>query len=277
MCVRNKYFVALAVYAIIITAIHLIRPGGESFMTLASAAVDLISISIAVILGVSAVRYFGLSTRQGRSMAFLTAGLFMWLLSEAFWVTVARGSATAAVTDFAFIMAYPFLIAGIFYGFRTLDLGFRREMLVMPALVSILLAGTAAMILLLNQNVAGASLLKTLFIYVFSIADAVLLIPIFLLVRKVFSGFFSRPWMLIGLALLLHIAGQAMINSVHDTYRVGMLIDLPVYFSYIAFGAAFVTFEHDTKRFVAGVRDKKHGKEKEIGRKREYKKAGRNK
>lgn len=196
MCVRDKYLAALSAYAVLITAVHVFRPGGESFMPAASAAADLASVSIAVILGVSAVRYFRLSTRQGKSMALLTAGLLMWLLSETLWVTTVRGSA-GVLTDLTFILAYPFLIGGIFYGYRTLDVGFRKEMLLMPALVALLLTWAVGMALLSNQNIAGASLANTLLIYAYSISDTVLLIPAVLLVRRAFSGFFSRPWMMI--------------------------------------------------------------------------------
>lgn len=271
MCLRDKYIAALAAYAILIIAVFSIRPGGDSAMPALAAAMDIASISIAVILGISAVRYFGVSTRQGKSLALLTAGLLVWLASEVLWVTAARGGGAVA-TDAMFVLAYPFFIAGIFYGFHTLGLNFRKEMILAPALALFLLAMVAAIVMIWDHDTSTFSLTREFTIYAFSISDAVLLIPVFLLIRRAFSGFFSRPWMLVAFALLLNIAGHMMLGIIYEAYSVGSPVDILTYFSYLAFGAAFILFEHDTRSFVTDVKEGRHRKKNETAKKREYKK-----
>jgi hypothetical protein len=266
MCLRDKCLVALGLYVIFITAIHATRAGGVMYGTLA-ASIDLLSLAVSIFIGLATIKYFGLGTSQGRSTAFLVAALVMWMISDA--VYYATVDATVLLfSDFLYFLAYPFLIAGIFSGFRTLGLDYRKEKVLIPLLAGVLLVCMLTASLLLKP---WLSLEEIMVVQTFLIANAMLIVPAVVLARKAMAGFYSRPWIMISAALALNVTGQIIAFVLYPADMNGSVLDVLFFASYILFGVAFMESKYSAKAVSDRVAAGGHKKDAKFKRARRSK------
>ena len=248
-----KYHSAIGACIATIIAVHILRPGGEAFPVIA-ASIDIASVAGATAIGLRTTRYFGFSTNQGKSMAFLTLMLFSMLMSDLVWLSSTR--MLVSFQDMLYIISYPLLFASIFYGFKTLGLEFNG--LKMLAYIIIFFLAEAVLIMAF-ASAPGRPLLDAALIHTFGLLDAALLIPTLFIVRKSLHGFFSKPWTAISIAIALSIAGHMIIGAAeYKTYEFGGTLDTLMYTSYILFGSGLFLMRRSSLRVVRGVRDGLH-------------------
>ena len=186
-------------------------------------------------------------------MAALTASVACWLLADMIWVVYEE--AVVSIADVFYLIGYPLILAGIFFGIKTFNPDFTKERkkIAILAIVSVIASAMYFFLFPLSWD-PDVSFIENVLVAGYVVADIVILVPTIFLVSQVLSGFFSRPWMLIAAANVLNIAADVYYNMNYDAYVGGDLVDVVWYFAYLLYAVAFLLLVFQAKGVTAHLK-----------------------
>lgn len=253
-CSCNKFLYALGGFTVLITLIHLFRWGGGAYDSITS-WINILASVIGVIAGVSAMRHFGLKNDQGKAILLITIQLAIWFIADMLWTFVFE-EAVVSISDVLWILGYPLIFVATLYGIRSIDPDYfknwPRLVFSIAVILLIVFLYLKAFPLAWDSEISVAENLST---GAYTIGDIVLMIPVVLLISLVITGFYSIPWVLIGLGIVSTFIGDVIYTINYETYAGGDLVDVLWYLQYILFAAAFIVLTHKSHKIIGAMKE----------------------
>jgi hypothetical protein len=230
---------AFFIYGIFIVLIYLFRIGGDYFITVSN-FINVITPFITISTGYIAVRYFRLSSTQGKSVFFLllamlsdTIGTYTWLIS---------GSPVVSFADFFWIIAYFLAVIGVYYTVKVLHPDLPR---IRTVKLIIVLTIPSLFLLSLVLTPLSTNPLRAILTYGYVITDIIQLIICVLVLYIIYSthnGTYSRAWIFFGTGTIIYGMGNAYYAFNSANYIRGQLVDLcwPLSYLFCALGFFFM-------------------------------------
>jgi len=236
---KTLFGIGILAYALLITIIHVFRLGGDNYETLTK-LITVATPLIAVIAGYYSSNFFSAKTLQGKSILVMTFALSLWLLADILWMM--SGSEVLSVADIFYIGGYLLLMIATIIGIKSIKEDFFKDKNRLLFIGSIALAMTGIYLYYFFPGAweADASVLQNVINSLYVINDLILLLLIVLLASLVVGGYVSKPWLVIGLGIVIYVIGDMHYAMNAETYVEGGLIDLTWYFGYLLFAYAFL-------------------------------------
>jgi len=241
---RNQLiFWSIAFYFAIISLIHFLRWGGEYYDAITT-AINIITLLIPIFLGFLTFRSLGLKTLSGKSVFLLWLAMLAYLIADILWLIV--DEAVISVADIFWVMTYPLIVLGLFFGIKSIDKSFFKDQaVVLWILLFVMFIYFAAFPLVSSE---GLNFLGSLFTIGYAVADLLLFLPMVFIISFIFSDYDNRAWVLIGFAMIFFTLGDFYYAINYNFYEGGDLIDLTWYLSYLLYGAGFVLMKEESSK-----------------------------
>lgn len=249
-CAMRLWGWFLALYFLVIAAIHLFGLGGESYGIIVT-VISFLTPLFAIGAGISVVSLFGIRTATSKAVLWITAGIVLWLLGDISWSLL--GEPEVSIADIFWLVGYLPIFIGAFYGISAVKSGFLKEgKNIGIATVVTLLAGIP-LVLLTKAFLwePGLGFVDAVVSIGYVVADVFLLVPVVLIIVQAFTGLFSKPWIIVGLGTLIYLVGDILYVVNVETYEGGSLIDLWWYGGYLLFAAGFLLLRAKTEELLA--------------------------
>ena len=138
MKIRSIIFLAIF---LAISAVYVLSPKAQAIPV---ETVYLIAPIGAALIGLYTAGAYGLKSANGRALLFITGGLVCYAIAETIWyISVLVGNSDSpSIADVFYLLAYPFLGAGIYQGFRAAGINLKtvkKSLLAIVISVSIVL------------------------------------------------------------------------------------------------------------------------------------------
>lgn len=213
----------------IVILIYISKPFDDKFYIVGNSLVIALSL-MATLSGIYAYRIYGYGSIQGKSLLFLTFGLFFWFLGETTWgiYEIATGieSPLVSIADIFWILGYPFFLLGIYFicKMAALPLGRKNKyFLTFILFLSILLCSYLIYPTLISQELIFLEKLTLAFYVVF---DCILLFATIFAIIYLKNTKFLKVWILVFLALFLATVADIYYMNLAEMYQTGNLIDI---------------------------------------------------
>lgn len=208
----------------------------------------LVAPALAVASGLYTLNTYKLPTGGGRVMVYLTSGLTCWFMGELLFFLfqfVSHTDPFPSMADVFYIIAYPLILIGLVQEVRTHGFSWRKlnKMTVLTgAMLALALGFIVSYFGIFLAYKAGEPLLNNVVAMGYGVADLVLLVPIFFMLKIAtdFRGgklFYS--WMMLFVALLFIMLGDVLFAIFTDQYAdlnpQAALIDLTWTTGYLLF------------------------------------------
>ncbi|MBN1896097.1 MAG: hypothetical protein JW789_00025 [Candidatus Aenigmarchaeota archaeon] len=249
----RKKIILIALYAIMIVAIHIMHPGDAEFYWNLTTAVNIVTAIIPIFIGLVAIRHFGISSLQGKSILFIVLMIISWLVADVIWTL--SGDALVSAADIFYLAGYPLLMIAIVYGIMIIDPDIltEKKKILMLSLISVILVAAYFSFFTFSWD-PEITFLENVLVGGYVVADILIIIPTLFLISNVLSGTFSKPWLFIAAANLLNLVGDIIYNINYETYAGGDPLDLTWYIAYLLYGAAFIVMIHETGKITSALK-----------------------
>ncbi|KYK27367.1 hypothetical protein AYK26_03855 [Euryarchaeota archaeon SM23-78] len=244
-----------------IVLMYIFEPGAETVFDMFTYIVTIGLPLITVALGVYLAKVFGTRSLQGKAILFLTIGFFCWTVGEILWIIYEE--AVVSFADVAYLLTYPFLMIGIFYGIKmsTPDIFKNKKRIIFLVLITIAAVGVYLYFFPFAWDLE-VSFIENLVTSGYVIADLLLIIPLIFLSYSLISGKLSLGWILIGLGIISTLIADLWYVQNYEIYALGkQYIDLLWYLMFFLVIYALVYFKRVQRQIKEKVMEVK---EKEI-------------
>jgi len=218
---------------------YIFKPLGEGFFIIADLAVASFSF-LAFLSGLSAFRFHGHKSMQGRALLFLSLGVLFWFLGESTWavyeIVLGIEAPTASFADLMWLLGYPFFAAGLYFEWKITRIGKTKS----GKIVLLLASAAAASVLgiMLTAIDTGMSPLEKYVAISYVIGDTALLIGSTAIIISFIGGKLTRPWIIITASIALSSIADIAYSFLGSEYNTGNMIDLlwDLYYLLLAYG-----------------------------------------
>ncbi len=239
---KNKTIIILGSLILISTIIAIIQNKGSELF-LSPILLRVIIPFITLYYGYKAIKFFGFSSLQGKSIFFMNAALTIAWVGNIFWII--DTTSTITIANMLYIFMRPFFAFGIFYSITLLDKDFFNGEKLLPFLIFITLLAMVYFPLFFNLKTLasdfGNSPLNQLFLFF----DFFLLAFAFLTIYFIyisFKGVYSQIWISFGIGTFCFWLSEMIYLANPGNYSHHGIIELGWALGFIlfAFGFAFL-------------------------------------
>lgn len=266
MFARLISFLLVGVYLLAI-GVYFFYKGDGTVNTFWHNALYLLASLMPVLAGVWATVTYGLETKHGRSMLFLTVGVGLLCLGEISWVYfefITNTDPFPSVADIMYLLAYPFLLLGLIEEIRAIG---RDEKVNMSSFVKFILyvLGSILVVMVAYFGIylaydGEAALIENLVSIAYGVADLVLVFAgafVLRLVSEYRGGRLFRSWVTFLAGLSMFLIADILFAEYYDQYEnfeyLYRQIDILWMGAYTAYALSFVsivTVLHDVRKRV---------------------------
>ncbi len=208
----------LITVTILITLWYLIRPIDEATANIMETAYAVL-LSGGTFIGFSVVsRQFGLlKTKQGRILTALAVGFLLWCLAETAWFVFVLEDIDPypSIADGLWIAGYLMMLSAIITNAIMIPTKSSRSMILLWISLSVLYT-LIVVTFVINPFFTGPVDLEVLVSLAYPLLDIAIFIPTIFILMKFKSGTVSRPWLLLGIGLII----ISTIGDLLFTYKV---------------------------------------------------------
>ncbi len=245
-----KYLIFLGTYGVLITLVYLFRVGGEDYNPHFVNLITVLTPLIPIIFGYVTIKYFGLKSMHGKSIMLLTIGLALWLIADTYWIF---DSTIPSVADLFYLTGYIFFAASFIYSIRIVDPNydfFKDKSKVFLMATSIVLGIIVYMDFFTITWDSNISVIKNIVTTGYVLADALLIIILFIIIGIVFVSRYNLVWILILIATTLVFIADVLYGINYSDYDLGDNLDLLWYFSYLTYASAIIFLKSITEKSI---------------------------
>jgi len=236
---NTKTYIITTITIGLVLAIYQFKPGNDNFMLLTDIVALVLSIG-AVIFGILAVKTYGMQSLHGRSLILILYGISIWALAESIWVVFFQ-KAYLVVETLRFVGYIPATI-GFFHVLKVSDPKYREKRKSILLFLYAFLIFSITYILLTPFIFGNKSLLDSITVNGYIIADFSLLFGIFLLLKASYSyrgGQLSQVWKIFALSYLMIFVFDIYFALNWETYYFGHFIEVLWLINYILVALGF--------------------------------------
>ncbi len=255
----KNWFLVLAVFVLFCYGLSLTIGGREDNKLLAD-LVYLIAPLSAFIIGVFAVKAYGIGNMQGKSMFFLTLSMLLLFIGEGFWFHlqyIQNVEPDYSLADVFFLLSYPLSFVGIFIKLKASDIHLKdlismlkkkNSIFFIPTLAVAFVAVSYFGIFKVYDPEVGA--LENVVFMFYGFGDLVIILGCLLvmfIVMEFKGGKLSFAWLLLVLSYFSTLLGDIFYaiyrNSMYEENLVSkVVLDVFWMLGYFVFAAAMLFF-----------------------------------
>ncbi len=233
--------------------LFLLKPFGDNFYIVANFTTVLFSL-LAAVFGFYAYKSHQFSDVQGRALFFLTAGIFLWFLSEFTWAVYEAATGfvpVVSIGDFFWYAGYAMFLTGLYYIWKLALWPINRKWFILCAgvllVVSYLIWSVSVPILADSElstidKVASAG---------YALGDMLVLDALIVIAFYLSRNKLSKAWLLVVLAMSLTTLADVLYAKEFLLYETGSPLDLLWGLSYITFALAFLYYRTKWRKVLA--------------------------
>jgi hypothetical protein len=199
----------------------------------------------AAISGMHAVRVYGRKNVHGRSLFFITLGLWAWFVGEALFALyelVLKINPYPSIADVFYILAYPLVLFGIYHELKNYNTEISPLKSLTVSSISILMSIFVFYIMIFPVFNAHESLARNIISVAYGIGDMLLIVGvlhILLLIVDFKGGRLYHAWLYVLIGAIFMLLGDVLFALYSAQYGDGIpqykLIDLLWIASYLFF------------------------------------------
>lgn len=251
---RKRMKIILSVYSAIISIIMLLQ--WESFRsTLFPLLLRIITPLIAIYYGYKAIKFFGLSSVQGKSVLSMSCALTLSWIANIFWV---GGTSTAVIiANIFYLLMRPVFAFGIFYSIILLDKDFFKGRKLLSFVSFMILLALVYFPIFFTWNDLSLNLTDNLVRHLFLFFDFFLLAFAFLTIYFIylsFKGIYSRTWISLGIGTLCFWLSEIAYLTNPGNYSLYKMIELGWALGYLFFALSFAVLRINALSIVEEAR-----------------------
>lgn len=206
----------------------------------------------ALLIGIKAIRLYGLQGRQARSLLYLNGGMLCFLLGESIWMIYADilgKDPFPSAADLFFILGYPFLFFGLLEKILSEGIKLSLKKLWPFLLASLALIAAVGYFSIFQAYDSEREALANWFSISYGIGDLILIIAAFftaLVITEYQGGKLAFPWSILVFGFIFLLGADLLFAIYQDAYgevlSLQMLVDTFWIISYLLFALSFSEF-----------------------------------
>jgi hypothetical protein len=235
------------------------KVGGENYYPIIAAFIRITTPIIAIFFGYLSINFFGLKSKQGKSVFFMTLSIIFAWFGTIPWIMQTPES--TMVAHIFYLLVRPFFAFSIFYSIGVIDPDFFRNF---KKIISYLIAFFILLIFYFKifhfDWTYATSSLEHAILSIYLVMDFFLLTFAILTIHFIylsFQGTYGLSWIPIGLGALSFWVSEIWYVSNSDSYYLGHVIDLGWVFGYIFFAFYFVLLKHNAEQILEEYKHEK--------------------
>ena len=196
-------------------------------------AIGLTDVVGSALIGLYALRMYGLKSANGRALLFITGGTVCWAVAEVmFWVLehFMHVDLSTSLADVFYLLAYPFFAAGIYQGFVAAGINlktFKKSLLTIAIVISIsiILTGLVGYFLLYQAYDPSADALTNTVYMSYGLGDLALVIAslfAILVANEYKGGKLAAFWKIMTASFLLMLIADISFAIYGDQWLEGI-------------------------------------------------------
>jgi hypothetical protein len=202
--------------------------------------------------GIYAVRQFGIGSKHGKALAFLTAGISLWVIGDLLYMVtedILQKQAFPSYIDVIYLLGYPVVLVGLYIEIKSpmlRDVFSRQQKLAFPG-VFLLLA--TLYIFFIYAPASGNTFAENVIMILYNIGDIVLIfysLSVLAIANQYRQGSFFESWIFVFAGLIIIFIADILYALYFNEYDLGnfyyIIIDLTYFLGYLSISYAFYTF-----------------------------------